>query len=166
MKPQSNPHSHPRPRLDLAELAPGPLQALVAAQTALNKGPLPQRVRELVKIRASQLNGCAYCVEMHTRAALAEGESNERLHQVAVWRESLLFSAQERAALAYAEAATHLGAEGVSEAVWAEAQEALEPAALAGLVVQVAVINAFNRIAVPLRTPPGMAPGKPAAHAP
>ena len=161
------PHStHPRPRLDLTELAPGPLQALVAAQTAINKGPLAPRVRELAKIRASQINGCAYCVEMHTRAARAEGESEERLHQVVVWRESLLFGAEERAALAYAEAATLLGAEGVSDTVWAEAQEAFEPAALAGLVAQVALINAFNRIAVPLRTPPGMPPGRNAASAP
>jgi AhpD family alkylhydroperoxidase len=151
---------HPRPRLDLIELAPAPLQALIAAQTAIDKGPLARRVRELVKVRASQINGCAYCVDMHTRAARAEGESEERMHQVVVWRESLLFGAEERAALAYTEAATHLGAEGVPDAVWAEVQEAFEPAALAGLVVQVAVINAFNRIAVPLRTPPGMLPGR------
>lgn len=166
MKPQSNPVSPPRPRLDLAEFAPRPIQALVAAQAALNKGPLAQRMRELVKIRASQLNGCAYCVEMHTREARATGESEERLHQVVVWRESLLFSAEERAALAYTEAATHLDAEGVSDAVWAEAQEAFEPAALAALVAQVALINAFNRIAVPLRTPPGTPPGRAAPDGP
>jgi AhpD family alkylhydroperoxidase len=166
MKTQSSHSSHPRPRLDVTELVPGPLQALVAAQAALDKGPLPQRVRELAKIRASQLNGCAYCIAMHTRAARAEGESEERLHRVVVWRESLLFTAEERAALAYTEAATYLEAEGVSDAVWAEVQEAFEPAALAALVAQVALINAFNRIAVPLRTPPGLLPGSGATHAP
>ena len=160
-----DPAAHRRPRLDLAELAPGPLQSLIAAQNALHAGPLPARVRELVKIRASQLNGCAFCVDMHTRAARAGGETDERMHQLAVWRESLVFTADERAALAYTEAATHLGPEGVTDAVWDEVQAAFEPPALGALVVQVAVINAFNRIAVPLRTPPGTPTGRAASHA-
>jgi len=155
MQPQSSDVSHPHPRLDIAELAPGPYRAFIAADTALRQGPLDVRVRELVKVRASQLNGCAFCVDMHVREARGLGESEERLHHLVVWRESPLFSPPERAALAYTEAATALGPGGVSDAVWEAARAAFEPEALAALVAQVALINAFNRIAVPLRTPPG-----------
>jgi AhpD family alkylhydroperoxidase len=150
--------THPtsvRPRLDIAHLAPAAYRALLAVDTALREGPLDAGVRHLVKIRASQMNGCLFCVDMHVREAQRLGESEERLHQLVVWRESLLFNDAERAALAYTEAATELGPEGVPDAVWEAASAALEPESLAALVAQVAHINALNRIAVPLRTPPG-----------
>lgn len=155
-------HAHAHPRLNILELAPGPLRAFIDANIAIVQGPLDGRVRELVKIRASQLNGCAYCVDMHVREARALGEADDRLHHLAVWRESQLFSAAERAALAYTEAATVLSPDSVSDEIWEAAQAAFEPAPLAALVAQVALINAFNRIAVPLRTPPGYAP--PSGH--
>ncbi|MCE9667889.1 carboxymuconolactone decarboxylase family protein [Myxococcus stipitatus] len=147
--------SHPRPRLDIARLAPAPYRAFLAVDTALREGPLDPRIRELVKIRASQHNGCVLCVDRHVREARHLGESEDRLHQVVVWRESLLFSDAERAALAYTEAATLLGPEGVPDGVWEAARAAFDEASLAALVAQVALINALNRIAVPLRTPPG-----------
>ncbi|WP_216673797.1 carboxymuconolactone decarboxylase family protein, partial [Pyxidicoccus fallax] len=142
-------------RLDLARLAPDAYRALIALDTVLREGPLDARVRELVKIRASQMNGCVLCVDMHVREARRSGEPEERMHQLVVWRESLLFSDAERAALAYTEAATELGPEGVPDAVWEAARAAFDAEALAALVLQVAHINALNRLGVPLRTPPG-----------
>ena len=132
---------------------------VVAADRSLRDGPLDATVRELVKIRASQLNGCAYCVDMHTAEARGLGELEHRLHQVAVWRESNVFTAAERAALAYTDEATRLGDEGVTDEVWDELTGHYEPAELGHLVAQVALINAFNRIAVPLRTPPPVREG-------
>ncbi|MBZ4395074.1 carboxymuconolactone decarboxylase family protein [Myxococcus sp. MISCRS1] len=155
MQTPRNDTSHPRPRLDIARLAPAPYRAFLAVDAALREGPLAPSIRELVKIRASQHNGCVLCVDMHVREARHLGESDERLHQVVVWRESLLFTDAERAALAYTEAATRLGPEGVPDAVWDAARAAFDEASLAALVAQVALINALNRIAVPLRTPPG-----------
>jgi AhpD family alkylhydroperoxidase len=160
MQPPPSHAPHPHPRLNIAELAPGPYRAFIAADTALRQGPLDVRVRELVKLRASQMNGCAFCVDMHAREARRLGEPEERLHHLVVWRESPLFSAAERAALAYTEAATVLAPGGVSDDVWEAAEAAFEPEALAALVAQVALINAFNRISVPLRTPPGTPTGK------
>ncbi|HET9451403.1 MAG TPA: carboxymuconolactone decarboxylase family protein [Aggregicoccus sp.] len=159
MQPLRSTTPHPHPRLDMAQAAPAALHAFVAADAAIRKSPLDVRVRELVKIRASQLNGCAFCVDMHVREARKLGESEERLHQLVVWRESLLFSATERAALAYAEAATLLREGGVSEPVWDAARDAFDVESLGALVAMVALINAWNRIAVPLRTPPGTPTG-------
>lgn len=147
--------THAHPRLNILELAPGPYRGFIEAQAAINQGPLDARVRELVKIRASQINGCAFCVDMHVREARRLGESDDRLHQIVVWRESQLYSRAERAALAYTEAATLLTPTSVTDEIWKELESTFEPAPLAALVAQVALINAFNRIAVPLRTPPG-----------
>lgn len=155
MKTPQNDTAHPRPRLDVARLAPEAYRALIAADAALRASPLDGRVRELVKIRASQMNGCVLCVDMHVREARRMGEPEERMHQLVVWRESLLFGDAERAALAYTEAATELGPDGVPDAVWAAVQAAFDAESLAALVLQVAHINALNRLGVPLRTPPG-----------
>lgn len=143
-----------RSRLDFPALAPEVYQAFIAADTALRKSPLGATVRELVKIRASQLNGCVFCVDLHTREARELGESEDRIFQLPVWRESPLFSEAERAALAYADAATRLTGEGVSDAVWDEAAGHFGPEELAALVGEVALINTLNRIGVPLRTQP------------
>jgi AhpD family alkylhydroperoxidase len=120
----------------------------------VRKGPLGATVRELVKIRASQLNGCAFCVDMHIHEALELGETQDRIFQLPVWRESALYTEAERAALGYTDAATCLGPEGVLDAVWNEAAKHFKPDELGALVGQIALINAFNRVGIPLQMQP------------
>jgi AhpD family alkylhydroperoxidase len=141
------------PRLDLATAAPKAARALYAADRALHDSPLEQSVLELVKLRVSQVNQCVHCIDLHTHDALAAGESPDRIYQLVAWRESALFSDLERACLAYAEAATTLTSDGVRDEVWAGVRDRLDDERLGALVVQVALINAFNRFGVPLQVP-------------
>ncbi|MFE0686502.1 carboxymuconolactone decarboxylase family protein [Streptomyces sp. JH002] len=140
-------------RLNIAEAAPASYQALIRSQRAVHDSPLDNALCELVKIRVSQLNGCLFCIDMHTTQARRDGESEQRLHHLAAWHESPLYDERERAALAYAEAVTRC--EHVGDAQWADLR-ARFPAEeeLGHLVLQVALINALNRLAVPLRTEP------------
>jgi AhpD family alkylhydroperoxidase len=112
-------------------------------------------LRALVKLLASYLNGCAYCVDMHTRDARAEGETERRLYAVPVWRETPFFTARERAALAWAESVTELNRGGVPDAVYEEAREQFSEAELVDLTMAVIAINGWNRLAVSFRTEPG-----------
>lgn len=142
-----------QPRLNLATAAPQAARALYAADQAIHDSPLDPTVVELVKLRVSQINQCVHCIDLHSHDALRAGETQDRLLQLPAWRESTLYSPLERAALAYAEAATILTDEGVSDETWAGVRDALDDAELGALVVQVALINAFNRFGVPLRMP-------------
>jgi AhpD family alkylhydroperoxidase len=139
------------PRLSARRLAPGAYQAMVAFDNSIDFDP---RLRELVKIRASQLNGCAYCLDMHTRDARDAAEDERRLATLAGWHESPFFTPRERAALALTDAVTRLGDHGVSDAVWAEAAEHFEEAELAQLLWAIVAINAWNRIGVTTRLVP------------
>ncbi|GAA2429177.1 carboxymuconolactone decarboxylase family protein [Streptomyces macrosporus] len=140
-------------RMDLGTAAPEPYKAIVQADGAIRIGPLDATVRELVKIRASQLNGCVYCVDMHTREARRLGESQDRLDQLPVWEESELFGGRERAALAYTDAVTR--GQRVDDDLWRELCEHFPDEAERGhLVLQVALINALNRLGVPLEMKP------------
>lgn len=141
------------PRLNLATAAPKAARALYAADQALHESPLDQTVLELVKLRVSQINQCVHCIDLHSHDALELGVTRSRIIQLVAWRESALFSPVERAALAYAEAATTLTEHGVSDEVWAAVREVFDDAELGALVVQVALINAFNRFGVPLQMP-------------
>jgi AhpD family alkylhydroperoxidase len=118
---------------------------------------LPVATQELVKIRASQINGCGFCTDMHTKDALAAGEDQQRLNLVAVWREATVFSDAERAALELTEQGTRLadGASGVTDEAWANAAKHYDEDQLAALISLVAVINAYNRINVINRQPAG-----------
>jgi AhpD family alkylhydroperoxidase len=129
---------------------PGVFDALQALTAATAVPGLPRSTRELVNLRASQINGCAVCLDMHTRGARKAGETDERLHTVAAWRESPYFSDAERAALALTEAATRLAdrAEPVPDEVFAEAARHYDETALAALVVNIASINLWNRLNV------------------
>lgn len=109
----------------------------------------------LVDIRASQLNGCAFCLDMHVKQARIRGERELRLHHVALWRESPLFTPKERAALAWTEALTRLDPAGVPDAVYDEAREHFSEEALSELTFRVAAINGWNRMNVAFRTTPG-----------
>jgi AhpD family alkylhydroperoxidase len=144
----------PVQRLDLA----GPWKDGYAAMGALSQtvaaSDLDDSLQELVRIRASQINRCAYCLDMHTKDARHRGESEQRLHTLAAWRDAPFFSDAERAALALTEAITLLPG-GVPDETVEEAEAHFEPAALAQLVYTIVVINAWNRIAVTARLPVG-----------
>ncbi|SEF24032.1 alkylhydroperoxidase AhpD family core domain-containing protein [Amycolatopsis pretoriensis] len=116
----------------------------------VSRSPLPQATQELVSLRASQINGCGWCIDMHTKEAAAAGETAVRLHLVAAWREATVFTDAERAALALAEEGTRLADhhDGVSDATWARVREHYDDEQVAALVALVALINAANRLAV------------------
>lgn len=109
----------------------------------------------LVDIRASQLNGCAFCLDMHVKQARIHGERELRLHHVAIWRESQLFTPRERAALAWTEALTRIAPEGVPDALYVEAREQFSEEELSTLTWRVAAINGWNRLNVAFRNAPG-----------
>ncbi|MBB5934639.1 carboxymuconolactone decarboxylase family protein [Streptomyces zagrosensis] len=146
--------TEPTARLDLATAAPKVAKAM-AELTAAAKEGLDPTLAELVQIRASQLNHCAYCLLMHTRQARKRGESEERLNLVSAWQEAAtFFTAQEQAALALTEAVTLLP-NGVSNEVYARAAEHFDEAELAHLIGVIFTINAWNRIAVSTGKVPG-----------
>ncbi|MBQ0868261.1 carboxymuconolactone decarboxylase family protein [Streptomyces smyrnaeus] len=116
---------------------------------------VPQSTLELVHLRASQINACGFCVDLGTRTARKSGESDQRLHAVAAWRDTPYFTEAERAALALAEAATRLAdrSDAVPDEVWDEAARHFEDKQLAGLLLMIGVTNLFNRLNVPVRQP-------------
>ncbi|MEU7291970.1 carboxymuconolactone decarboxylase family protein [Streptomyces exfoliatus] len=129
---------------------------VIAAGKALEGSSVPAATLELVKIRASQINGCGFCLDMHTKDATAAGESSVRLHLVAAWREAKVFTEPERAALALAEQGTRLAdGGGVSDEVWENAAKHYDEEQLAALVAAIAVINAFNRGNAMIQQPAG-----------
>jgi AhpD family alkylhydroperoxidase len=132
-------------RVSLVEEAPAAYRALAAFDRSIE---LDRTLRELVKIRASQLNGCAYCIDMHTRAARNAGESEQRLYALAAWRESPLFTPRERAAFELADAITTIGERGVPDDLYERAAAEFAPGELANLILAITAINAWNRIAV------------------
>jgi AhpD family alkylhydroperoxidase len=137
--------------MDIARAAPPLHHALVTLGRQVELNP---RLRELVNLRASILNGCAYCVEMHTRIARTAGESEQRLYAVAAWHEAPFFDAKERAALALTDAVTSIAEQHVPRDVWDEVSAHFEPDELAQLVWAITVINAWNRIAITTRMQP------------
>ncbi len=140
-------------RMNVGELAPEAYRAMLRLEKYLTESGLPHATKELVKLRVSQINGCGFCVDMHSHDAKAAGESDERLFAVAAWRDTPFFSDAERAALALAEEATRLSdrGEAVPDEVWDEAARHYEPEVLAALVVTISTINAWNRISVTTR---------------
>jgi AhpD family alkylhydroperoxidase len=127
------------------------------AGLALDQSTLPKDLRELVDLRVSQINGCGFCVDIHTKEATAAGETQLRLHLVAVWRESTVFTDAERAALALAEEGTRVADahDGVSDETWAEARKHFDDDQLGALICQIAMINAANRMNVIVRNQGG-----------
>jgi AhpD family alkylhydroperoxidase len=138
-----------QPRIDNpAQTVPGAMQALRQLGSGLEQSGVPAATRYLLELRASQINGCSICVDMHSRELKAAGEPDERINMVAAWREAPYFTDAERAALALTEAATRLAdrAHPVSDEVWDEAARHYDEAQLAALVISIATINAWNRI--------------------
>jgi AhpD family alkylhydroperoxidase len=132
--------SHP------AMSVPGAMQALLALDRSTKNEDVPDVTRKLVHLRASQINGCSVCVEMHSRELKEAGEPDERIFTVAAWRETPYFTDAERAALALAEAATRLSdrPDPVPDAIWDEAARHYDEPALGALVIQIALINVWN----------------------
>ncbi|MFK4149472.1 carboxymuconolactone decarboxylase family protein [Streptomyces sp. NPDC004065] len=128
-----------------------------SAGKVLSDSPLPASTQELVKIRASQINGCGFCTDMHTKDAAAAGETAQRLHLIATWREATVFTEAERAALDLVEQGTRIAdaAGGVPDDVWANAVKHYDEDQLAALVSLVALINAYNRMNVIVQRPAG-----------
>ncbi|GIF41875.1 carboxymuconolactone decarboxylase family protein [Actinoplanes xinjiangensis] len=133
------------------------LKHFTAAGKAAAEAGLPESTRELVLLRASQINGCGFCVDMHTKDAAHAGETAQRLHLVAAWREATVFTDAERAALELTEQATRIAdaAGGVPDEVWADAAKHFDENQLVALVAAIATINAFNRINVMVQQPAG-----------
>jgi AhpD family alkylhydroperoxidase len=142
-------------RLDIEQHAPAFLRAMShldqAATKELDRAGLDPRLRELVRIRASQLNGCGYCLDMHTKDARAIGESEQRLYALPAWPETPYFSARERAALAFTESVTLLARDHVPAGDYAAAAAEFSPDELGALVSLIVAINAWNAIAVATR---------------
>jgi AhpD family alkylhydroperoxidase len=142
-------------------LVPDAMQALLALNKATHKALGKSVKAELVHLRASQINGCSVCVDMHSRELKASGESDERIWAVGAWRESPVFTDEERAALALTEAVTRLSdrADPVPDDVWAEAADHFDETELAGLVLAIASINVWNRLNAATRQIVGSIPG-------
>jgi AhpD family alkylhydroperoxidase len=141
-------------RLDYPRLAPEAARAMYALGTYLAGCGLEHALIELVKTRASQINGCAYCIDMHTKDARAAGETEQRLYALNAWHETPFFTDRERAALAWTEAVTRIGG-GVPDDLYAEARQQFSEKELVDLTWAVAAINAWNRVAISFRSVPG-----------
>ena len=143
------------PRLDFDGLAPATARALSHLDTAVTKdldaADIDRRLRELVRIRASQLNGCAYCIDMHTKDARAVGETEQRIYALPAWRETPFFSDRERAALSFTESVTRLSETHVPTSAYEEVAAEFRPAEVAALLGLIMVINAWNTIGVATR---------------
>jgi AhpD family alkylhydroperoxidase len=142
----------PADRIQLSERAPRAYAAMSRLEAAID---LPASPRHLVKVRASQINGCAFCLDMHWLDARADGESEARLYSLDTWSESTLYTDAERAALALCEAMTRLDAGHVPDDVWEHAAEQFDEDELAQLVFAIASINTWNRLMIAARAQPG-----------
>ncbi|MGV2978820.1 carboxymuconolactone decarboxylase family protein [Camelimonas sp. ID_303_24] len=138
-------------RMNIATAAPALYKAVYGLEVAVLNSGFDRDLLHLIKIRASQLNGCAYCVDMHVKEALAAGLPDRKLHLVSVWRESPLFDARERAALEWTESVTLVAQTGVPDAVYDQARGVFSDEDLARLTVAIGTINVWNRIAVSSR---------------
>ena len=144
-------------RLNYAQLSPEHFKGLMAFSNEIKKGSIEQSILDLVDIRASQLNGCTFCLDMHVKEATLHQERPLRIHHVAGWRDSTLFSPRERAALAWTEALTRLSDTGVSEELYDRVRGQLSDKEIADLTFQIMSINAWNRVSLAMRAVPGSA---------
>ena len=142
-------------RFDYKQASPDAYRAHLGLEAYVRGSGLEHSLLELIKLRASILNGCAYCVDMHTKDARLAGESEQRLYAVSVWHETPFFSARERAALAWTDAVTNVGQSHVPDDVYDEVQAQFTDAEIVDLTMAVIVINGWNRLAVAFREPVG-----------
>ena len=153
-------------RIDYASVFPAGAQAMVALQRTVDTAGLEPLLLELVKMRASQINGCAYCLDMHSKDARALGESEQRLHLIAAWREAPCYDARERAALAWCEDLTLISKRGAPDAVYEKLEQTFSPAEIVTLTLAIVAINGWNRLAISMRSPVGayVSPHRPTSN--
>ena len=144
-----------KPRIDFTKVSPRALQAMMGVQSYVNHSGLEHSLLELVKMRASQINGCAYCLDMHFKDARAAGETEQRLYLLDAWREAPFYSDRERAALEWTEAMTLLTEGHVPDSVYATVREQFSEAELVDLSMAVVAINGWNRLMVGFRAEAG-----------
>lgn len=142
-------------RIDYSKVFPGALQAMIGLEKAVHASSLEPELLELVKMRASQLNGCAYCLDMHSKDARARGESEQRLYVLAAWREAPFYSGRERAALAWCEALTLVSETAAPDEAYAQVAEQFDEEEVVALTLAIVAINGWNRFAIGLRSPVG-----------
>ena len=143
------------PRIDYRQFNPEPLQALRAIEKYIAGCGLEHKFVHLLKLRASQINGCAYCIDMHSIEARAAGETEQRLYALDAWRETPFYDDRERAALAWIEAVTLVAETHVPDGVYEEAKKYFSEQEIVDLTYLAATINAWNRLAIALRAVPG-----------
>ncbi len=141
--------------LDFFAIAPDGLKAMRSLEAYARRCGLEHSLLELVKTRVSQINGCAYCIDMHTKDARAAGETEQRLYALAAWRETAFYSERERAALAWAETLTRIADQGVPQGLREETLRWFREKELVDLTLAIVAINGWNRLAIPFRTPAG-----------
>jgi AhpD family alkylhydroperoxidase len=144
-----------QPRIEYTKVAPGAMKAMRGLEDYLASCGLEPSLLDLVRTRASQINGCAYCIDMHTKDARERGESEQRLYELDAWRETPFYTERERAALAWTEAVTLIAKGHVPDAVYEEVCQHLSEEELVNLTLAVVAINGWNRFAISFRTVPG-----------
>jgi AhpD family alkylhydroperoxidase len=142
-------------RLNYAQQSPELFRKYIAFSNALKEGSIEESIRDLVALRASQMNGCGFCVDMHVKEATLHGERPLRLHHLAVWRESTLFAPRERACLAWTEALTKLPDGGVPDELYERVRGQLSEKEISDLTFMVMSINGWNRVSVGFKSVPG-----------
>jgi AhpD family alkylhydroperoxidase len=144
-----------KPRLDYAKAAPEVRKIMLDFYASVDKLGLDEKLLQLLYLRASQINGCAFCIDMHAKELRALGETEQRVYMLDAWRESPFYSDRERAALAWTEAVTNLDDREVPDAVFEEASKAFSEAELAKLTLAIVEINCWNRLNIAFRTVAG-----------
>lgn len=145
----------PVSRVNYIQESPELFRAFVALGNAVRESSIEEKIRDLVAIRASQMNGCAFCLDMHVKQARIHGERELRLYHIAAWRESTLFAPRERAALAWTEALTRLPEQGVPDELFERVRGQLSEKEISDLSFAIMLVNAWNRINVGFKTVPG-----------
>jgi AhpD family alkylhydroperoxidase len=143
------------PRIDYTKVGSGALRAMYGLEKYLAESSIEKPLRELIKVRASQINGCAYCIDMHWKDARAGGETEQRLYGLVAWREAPYYSERERAALAWTEELTLIAEHHVSDKLYEQTRRQFSEQELVDLTLAVVTINAWNRIAISFRSEAG-----------
>src|SRR6476620_2879443 len=142
-------------RIDLMHVTPGIIQAMFGLERQVRKAGFDSTLLDLVRMRASQINGCAYCLDMHSKDARAAGETEQRLYALDAWRETPFFTDRERAALAWTEAVTLVAQDHVPDAVYEETRQRFSEEEMVNLTMAIVAINGWNRLSIAFRAVPG-----------
>src|SRR5690242_20463725 len=142
-------------RIDYGKVAPDGIRALSGLETYIRSSGLEPELLDLIKTRASQLNGCAYCIDMHTKDARAGGETEQRLYALSAWRDTPFYTPRERAALEWTEALTLISESDIPDSLYETVREQFTESEIVNLSMAIITINGWNRLAIPFRSVPG-----------